>query len=84
MGHSYLFIDLTQGINEALRFRTNIFNKTFSTCYCDLKQFKQNDGISSKSIKGQQAYVVRIKNSEAQVADGYYKKCRPRSNKNFM
>lgn len=84
MGHSYLLIDLSQGINDALRFRTNIFNKIYSTCYCDLKQFKQNDGISNKSIKGQQAYVVCIKKSEAQVAGSYYKKCRSRSNKNFM
>lgn len=57
-GHSYLFIDLTQRTNDSLRFRTNIFNKQFSTCYCDQSLLEQN-GFSSETIKGEQAYALR-------------------------
>lgn len=32
--YAYLFIDLSQKINNLLRFRTNIFNKNYSTVYC--------------------------------------------------
>lgn len=32
--YAYLFIDLSQKIHNLLRFRTNIFNKDYSTVYC--------------------------------------------------
>lgn len=60
-GHSYLFIDLSQGINDVLRFRTNIFNREFTTCFCNKDILSSENGISSKTIKGQQAYSLCIK-----------------------
>jgi type IV secretory pathway VirB4 component len=59
-GYSYLFIDLSQGIHDALRFRTHIFNKSHSTCYCDLKTIGKQDGVSPKTIKSQQGYTLRV------------------------
>lgn len=61
IGHSYLFIDLSQGINDLLRFRTNIFNKEYSTCYCDKKLLQPENGFRRVSIKGQQVYSTSVK-----------------------
>lgn len=57
--YSYLLVDLTQGINEILRFRTDIFKKSFLTCYCSPDGIRNNHGVESETIKGQQAYIVR-------------------------
>lgn len=57
--HSYLFIDLTQGINDILRFRTNIFNKEYCECYCPNDLLNSENGAITETIKGQQAYVIR-------------------------
>lgn len=56
--HSYLLIDLTQDINEALRFRIDIFNKKIGTCFCSQNNLNNQNGITNETIKGQQAYVI--------------------------
>lgn len=61
--HSYLFIDLTQGINDLLRFHTNIFNTAYSTCFCSIESLSKQNGISTKTSNKQQAYLVCAKNS---------------------
>lgn len=54
--HGYLVIDLTQSINDLLRYRTNIFNSDFCYCYCDTSE----NGLQkeSKAIEGKQAYFI--------------------------
>lgn len=63
-GHSYLFIDLTQGINDILRFRTNIFNKEYCECYCPNDLLNSENGTIAEKIKGEQAYAVRYNEGE--------------------
>jgi len=52
--HGYLLIDLTQRINDLLRFRSNIFNSTYSICYSEENGLQKE----SKTIDGEQAYIV--------------------------
>jgi GTPase SAR1 family protein len=54
--HGYLLIDLTQDIHDFLRFRTDIFNKEFTTCFCAINE--NDNGIERKTINRQQAYVI--------------------------
>jgi ABC-type dipeptide/oligopeptide/nickel transport system ATPase subunit len=63
VGHSYLFIDLSQGIHDAVRFRTNIFNRSYTTCYCDKTQLKKIN--LNEAVKGEQAYVICAKSSRS-------------------
>lgn len=58
--YGYLLIDLSQGIYEFLRFRTNIFNKSISKLYCSDNQLENTNGITNEKIKGQPAYALRI------------------------
>lgn len=58
--HSYLFIDLTQGTNDLLRFRSNIFNNAYATCYC--AQLTEN-AEAAQTINGKQAYAVNVNKS---------------------
>lgn len=64
-GHSYLFIDLTQGINDLLRFRTNIFKKEFSECYCPTALLNKENGAITETLNGQQAYVIHDNEGKA-------------------
>lgn len=57
-GHSYFFIDLTQGINDLLRFRTNIFKKEYCECYCPTALLNKENGANTETINGQQTYVI--------------------------
>lgn len=57
--HNYLLIDLTQDINEILRFRTDIFNTHFVTCYCSSNNLSDKNGVANETIKGQQTYLIR-------------------------
>lgn len=66
-GHTYIFIDLSQGTNDLLRFQTDLFNKKYSTCYCDKKLLKQENGFSIESIKGQQAYSTSFKGCKSKA-----------------
>lgn len=52
--HSYLLIDLTQAINDNLRFRTDIFNKFYCTVFCKLDK----NEFKTETFEGQQAYVI--------------------------
>lgn len=63
-GHSYLFIDLTQGINDILRFRTNIFNKEYTECYCPKDLLNSENGAIAEKIKGEQAFAIRYDEGE--------------------
>lgn len=60
--HSYLFIDLTQGTNDLLRFRTNIFNHAYATCYC--AQIKENAQVT-QTIANEPTYVINVDKSTA-------------------
>lgn len=51
--HNYLLIDLTQAMNERLRFRTNIFQKDHCEVYCVL-----DDNEEIETIEKTQAFVV--------------------------
>lgn len=52
--HNYLLIDLTQDINENLRFRSNIFNKLYCEVYCKLESVKNE--FKTETLKGQPAF----------------------------
>lgn len=63
LGHSYLMIDLSQGINDLLRFRTNIFNREYTVCYCPENLLNIENGAHSETLKGQQAYALHPEQS---------------------
>lgn len=54
--HGYIFLDLTQDVHNLLRFRTNIFDKDYTTVYCSPES---DTTLEYETIKGQQAYVIR-------------------------
>lgn len=55
--HGYLLIDLSQEINDLLRFRTDIFNSKYSAiCYGNLKT--KDESVKVETIEKQQAYVI--------------------------
>jgi hypothetical protein len=55
--HSYFIIDLTQDINDLLRFRTDIFNPNYiAVCYSPINGSSKE--IQTEEIEGQSAYVV--------------------------
>lgn len=64
--YGYLFIDLNQETPDALRFRTNIFDDNFATCFCTseqlnlLRRYREDETESKEfqTIGGEQAYVV--------------------------
>lgn len=56
-GYRHFFIDLSQRINDLLRFRANIFNKSYCTIYCNLNQLKH------ETTKKEQTYVICAKSS---------------------
>lgn len=60
--YGYLMVDLNQETPDAFRFRTDIFNKNFSSCFCDEDELRQNESEESKrsiqEIEGQQIYFV--------------------------
>lgn len=58
--HGYLLFDLTQNINELLRFRTNIFAGEGITCFCSKSQlgmYKNGD----ETFERQQTYIIDAK-----------------------
>lgn len=65
IGHSYLLIDLSQGINDLLRFRTNIFNRDYSICYCTENLLNIENGAAPETINGQQAYAIRAQQGKS-------------------
>lgn len=58
--YGYLFMDLTQAVNDILRFRTDVFNRNYLTCYCPLKLIKYGCK-ENETIEGSQAYTLCIK-----------------------
>lgn len=56
--HGYLLIDLTQGINESLRFRTDVFQPEYSTTFCNLKDLLNNQNVICKTFAGEQVHVM--------------------------
>lgn len=58
--HSYLLIDLTQTVNDLLRFRTDIFNSDGCVCYCNKKNLTNNN--ASETFEGHQTYFVHPTN----------------------
>lgn len=58
--HGYLFVDLTQDIHELLRFRTDIFNPEFCTCFCsDIGC----EDVTPETFEGERAYALCAKAS---------------------
>lgn len=54
--HAYLIIDLTQGCNELLRIRTDIFNSPhLAICYANVEN---GYDVKTETIEGEQAYVI--------------------------
>lgn len=59
--HGYLLFDLTQTINDVLRFRTDIFNKNYITCFCPKFLLDKNDNEACKKYEtfdGQSTFVI--------------------------
>lgn len=52
--HGYLLIDLTQQIHNALRFRTDIFNKNHYLIFANI-----NNDLEPKTVEGEQTYSLR-------------------------
>lgn len=55
--HSYLLIDLTQNINDLLRFRTDIFDSNGCVCFCSKKTIKLNE--SNEIVKENNEDIFR-------------------------
>lgn len=55
-GHAYLLIDLSQGVNENFRFRTDIFNE-YCICFCDKAQLRQVN-CENEAFEGEQTYAT--------------------------
>lgn len=69
-GHGYLFIDLSQSVDDIFRFRTDIFAKDRTICYCDknLLQPIENTNIeSNEAIETEPAYFACTKISKPQT-----------------
>lgn len=54
--HGYLILDLSQEINENLRFRTDIFSPDYlAICFSNLSNFHD---LETETIEGEQAYAI--------------------------
>ena len=63
--HSYLLIDLTQNINDLLRFRSDIFDPYGCTCFCskkDLSNIINATEGTGESLEGEQIYTINTFN----------------------
>lgn len=58
--HGYLLFDLTQSANDIIRFRTDIFNDQFSTCYSPV-EFLDKNIHKNETINGTETYAVCVK-----------------------
>lgn len=58
--HGYLLFDLTQSANDIIRFRTDIFNDQFSTCYSPVELLDKNIH-KNETINGTETYAVCVK-----------------------
>lgn len=56
--HGYIFLDLTQEVDDTLRFRTELFNKDFFIIYCSVGELQKKNDCEIEEIEGEQAYVV--------------------------
>lgn len=62
--HGYIFLDLTQQVNDTLRFRTELFNKDFFITYCKVEDLQKNYEFEKSAFenhpafKGEQAFVI--------------------------
>lgn len=63
--HNYLLIDLTQDINENLRFRSNIFNKLYCEVYCKLECVKNE--FQTETFKGQPAFSIHSERLQPKI-----------------
>lgn len=57
--YGYLFMDLTQTCNDLFRYRTNIFNTLYETCYVPLNLINHLERY--ETFEGSQTYVTRLK-----------------------
>lgn len=60
--HGYLLFDLTQSSNDLIRFRTDIFNQNYLTCYC-APALLANEKLCTKNetFEGEQTYSTCFK-----------------------
>ena len=58
--HGYLLFDLTQSTNDILRFRTDIFNNNYSTCFSPTHLLDSLD-CNNEEIEGTKTYALCIK-----------------------
>lgn len=61
---SYIFIDMTQRINNLLRFRTNIFDKNHSIVFCDPSFDKT---LLNEEIASQPAYAICFEECKPEI-----------------
>lgn len=60
--HGYLLFDLTQSANDLIRFRTNIFEKDYFTCYCPTPLLENKRFCSkNETFEGKQTYSTCFK-----------------------
>lgn len=55
------FLDLTQDIDESLRFRSNLFNKDHFITFCAINELQKKNEIEYEEIEGEQTYVIHSK-----------------------
>lgn len=60
--HGYLLFDLAQSTNDLIRFRTDIFNQNYLTCYCS-PALLENEKLCRKNetFEGKQTYSTCFK-----------------------
>lgn len=57
--HNYLLLDLTQGIHDSLRFRTDIFNENYCVVYCCCRSADRNiDNLGNETIDEMSTYAI--------------------------
>lgn len=56
--HGYIFLDLTQEVDDTLRFRTELFNKDFFITYCKVADLQKKNECENEEIEGEQTYVI--------------------------
>lgn len=55
--YNYLLLDLTQGVHDSVRFRTNIFNENYAVVYCS----DRTANFENEEINSLPAFVIRFK-----------------------
>lgn len=63
--HNYLLLDLTQGTDDCIRYRTNIFNEEYAVVYC----CEKNPKFTNEAIDEMQALTFCIEKCKKQATE---------------